>query len=278
MSIAIQQNIMRQGSFTSSGIVALTKSGTRPMTDEELKANTTKRKTVDTDFGEAGLTYILETNIERMLDDTIDAEFDSKPTSWGTHLEQFVFGKLGLDYTSQTDVTIQHPTIEYLCGSPDGFHEDETERAVIDFKAPFTKKSFVQLVLPLYCGLTGFEAMNALRNGFTHNGFDYPKHKEGEKYYYQLVSNAIITGCDFAELIVYMPYTMDLAAIKLAADGIPSLYWMNFTDESAIPCIKDDGKFKDVNIYRFKIPAEDKELLTEKVLLAGKLLIPRIEK
>jgi hypothetical protein len=253
-------NTLRNGAFTSSGIVAIT-------TKDRSGKN----------FGAPALTYISECNYERWLQDTIDAEFNAKPTSWGKWVEELVFGKLGMDYSLTSDITLQHPNIPYWVGSPDGYkHVDGKKEAVIDFKAPFTKKSFVQLVLPLYLGYTGMEAMLAIRDGFNHNGFEYPKHKDGDKFYWQLVSNAIITGCDYAELIVYMPYVSELLEIKNLAGDNPELRWLDYTPEDQIPCIKDitdGGMFRNINIIRFKVPQADKDFLTECVLKGGELLI-----
>ena len=53
------------------------------------------------------------------------------------------------------------------------------------------------------------EAMKAVRYS----------HKDGDKYYFQLVSNAIINDCKFAELIIYMPYQSEIPEIKLDVDA-----------------------------------------------------------
>jgi len=253
-------NPLRNGNFTSSEIVKLT------------KLRTNKK-----DFGEAANTYIAETNFERYLDDSIDAETGSKPTSWGTFLEPRVFDLLGMDYTYSSAITDTHPTIPYWVGSKDGTREniDTAHRAVIDIKCPMTKKSFVQLVLPLYLGLTGMEVMYALRDGFNYNGFEYAKHTDGAKYYWQIVSNAIINGCNYGELIVYMPYESELLEILEMAKGNPSVRWMEYVADGEIPCIKDGGFFKNLNTIRFEIPQADKDFITEQVLKAGEMLIDK---
>lgn len=273
--MSILNNKIRNGSVTSSGVVALIETGSRPMNDAELseaKACGNKRKTIDAGFSAAGMTYITECNYERILDDTIDSEFDAKPTSWGLLCETKVFAEIGIDYVHCSDVTTMHPTIDYWCGSCDGFKEVE-ERTVFDFKAPFTKKSFIGLILPLVCGLTGMEAMKAVREGFTHDGKAFPKHKDGDKFYWQLVSNAIINKCDWAELIVYMPYQSELIDIANIAGDNPQYSFLKYAD---VPYLKDDGQLKNINIIRFKIPQEDKDFLTSRVIEAGAMLIPRI--
>lgn len=251
-------NRLRWGNFTSSQISALMSTG----------------KQVD-GFGVAAITYIQEKNMERMLGRSLDTEVNSKPTSWGKCLENRVFDLLGLEYTLTSQETDVHPEISTWSGSKDGTREG-AERAVIDIKAPISIKSFVQLVLPLYHGFEGIDAMMAIANGYEYNGLKYPAHKMGYDYYIQLVSNACINGTDYAELIVYMPYESELLAIKQLADGNPNMYWMNYAQENEIPCLPDNGTFKNLNTIRFKVPQSDKDLLTENVIKASKYLIPDV--
>jgi hypothetical protein len=206
-------------------------------------------------------TYIEEKNMERRMGCAIDTESNAKPLVWGKLLEGRCFNELGLEYSLISQETIVHPEIDYWVGSPDGVKED----TVIDIKCPMTRKSFCQLVQPLYEGCEGKDAMGRVRND----------HKDGEKYYWQLVSNSILTGKPYAELIVYMPYLSELPAIKFLADGEPNCYWINYATENELPYIPDNGYYKNINIIRFEVPQEDKDLLTERVKEAGKHLIER---
>lgn len=242
-------NINRVGNFTSSEIVALTK-----------KAKNGK------DFGAPALTYIEETNFERHLGRSIDDEKTAKPLTWGHLVEGRVFNLLGLEYTLCSSQTIVHPDIPFWSGSPDG--EKDSDDTVIDIKSPITLKSFCQLVDPLYRGLTGMDAMNDVREN----------HKDGEKYYWQLVSNAVIRRRRFAELIPYMPYKSELEDIRLMAQQVDAQemskhYWIAMAGEDELPFLLDDGYYKNVNIIRFEVPVADKKLLTECVLRAGEMLI-----
>lgn len=244
MSIHLNQG--RVGSFTSSEIVALTKTG--------KQAN---------GFGVAAITYIEETNYERRLGRSITDEINAKPLTWGKMVEGRVFDLLGLEYVLTSDETTQHPTIEYWAGSKDGLKNDEG-KTVIDIKSPITLKSFCQLVQPLYDGLEGMDAMNAIREN----------HSQGEKYYWQLVSNSILEDTKFAELIVYMPYESELPEIKLMADGLPNAYWIAMAQDGELPFVKDGGYYKNINVIRFEVPERDKEALTANVKKAGEMLIP----
>lgn len=252
----IHNSKIRNGNFSSSEIVALTTEG--------KKAGT---------FGAPALNYIEEKNMERRLGRSVDQESNAKPLVWGKTIEKRVFNILSLDYILTSQETDSHPTIPYWVGSKDGMKFD-TGRTVIDIKSPITLKSFCQLVQPLYDGLEGMEAMSAIRNGYVDkNGVSHSKHKDGEKFFYQLVSNAIINDCKFAELIIYVPYESEIPEIKLEVDGLPNCYWIALAADGELPFIKDEGYYKNINIIRFEVSEEDKNFLTEKVLQAGKLLI-----
>lgn len=261
-------NKIRGGRFTSSEIVALTKMGSRKMDDAELARHKaefpkSRKTTIESWPGEAALTYIEETNMERRLCRYLDNDTDSKPTSWGNLVEAFVFEQLGLDYTLCSQETQRHPDIDYWCGSADSVKHDEG-KTVCDIKCPFTLKSFCRLVQPLYDGLAGMDAMDRVRE----------THKDGDKYYWQLVSNSIINGCRYAELIVFMPYASEVELIKQLAEGQPHLYWLNFAQDGQLPYINDGGYYRSLNIIRFEVPQSDKDFLTDCVKKGGELLIP----
>lgn len=254
----ITQNVSRVGNFTSSAIVALT----------------TKNRKGD-DFGEAANTYITEKIFERILGCSIDTETDARATSWGKCLEMYVFTEvLDTSYTITSQETDTHPTIPCWRGSKDGTHEGITAalRAVIDIKCPFTKKSYMQLILPLFLGYEGMDAMNALRFGFNHKGRDFAKYKEGEKYYMQLVSNAIINNCNYAELIIFMPKDADLINIRNYLNGNPKAKFLEYLSDNQIPSIPDNSPVKSLYVIRFEVPKEDITLLTNCVLKAQPLL------
>lgn len=245
----ITKNIARIGNFTSSEIVALTATGKQAE-----------------GFGVPAITYINETNMERRLGRSLSDEVSSKPTTWGKLLEPRAFGLLGMEYILSSTETDVHPTIPYWAGSKDGIKFDEGG-TVIDHKCPMTLKSFCQLVDPLYEGLSGMAAMNAVRSN----------HKDGDKFYWQLVSNACITDSRFAELIVYMPYESELPEIKIMAanvdtDQLSKHYWIAMAGDCELPFIVDGGYYTNLNIIRFEVPQADKDLLTSLVQKAGKML------
>lgn len=242
-------NELRIGNLTSSEIVAVT------TVDKTGKG-----------FGKPALTYIEETNMERRLGRSLTDECNARPLVWGKLLEKRAFDLLGMEYILSSTVTDVHPIIPFWSGSKDGIKYDKGG-TIIDIKCPLTLKSFCQLVDPLYRGHEEIHAMNMIRDN----------HKDGEKYYWQLVSNSIINGTEFAELVVYVPYFSELDDIKLLASRVPGEvaskhYWIAMAGDGELPFLKDGGYYKNINVLRFKVPESDKKLLTRKVLEAGKLL------
>lgn len=235
-------NTLRIGSFTSSEIHRLMSNG---------KAKGT--------FGKPYYTYIKEKNMERRLGRSINTEVSSRPTSWGNLVELQAFNLLGIDYKISSTETIRHKTIELWAGSPDCEKFDEG-KTVVDLKCPMTLKSF--------CELVDCKTTDELRKN----------HKDGEKFYWQLVSNAILTGAQFAELIVYVPYHGELEAIRELADnweGNPNkIAWINWAEDSDLPYLIEGRHYKNLNILRFEINADDRMALTYRLIKAGKALEP----
>ena len=261
----------RNGNFTSSEIAQLTKSGTETMSEEELaqyKLDNPKgrRTTKDVIFGEAARTYISEKNMERRLGRSLDSETNAKPMNWGKLVEKRVFDMLGISYKESSVETIKHPRYDFWWGSPDGQKFDEGG-TVAEIKCPFTLKSFCTFI-DATIGLDGIDAMNAIRE----------QHSDGEKYYWQMVSNAILLGTKYAELIIYMPYKDELDDIKRLAQSMPvedlsKYYGLAQSNDNELPYLIEGGYYKNLNIIRFEVPESDKQALTERVLLASKLLI-----
>lgn len=235
-------NVLRIGNFTSSEIAAL-------MSNGKTKGS----------FGQPALTYIKEKNMERRLSRCLTNEVDARPTSWGNLCETRAFELLDISYRLSSKETYQHPEIPYWTGSPDGDHffEDHSCDAVFDIKCPHTLKSFCTLVDSWQSG-----GMDVIRS----------EHRDGEKYYWQLVSNACIRNREYAELIVYAPYQSELEEIRKLADGNPKYYWIWSSLDEELPYLIEGAHYKNLNVMRFKVPEEHKELLTVRVQAAGELL------
>lgn len=239
-------NLGRIGNFTSSEI-----------------GNLIKKDRSGKGFGAPALTYIEECNMERRLGRSLTDEVSARPLLWGKLLEERAFNLLGLEYTLTSKATIVHPSIDYWAGSPDG--DKKSPKTIVDIKCPMTLKSFCQLV-----------------DNYKEGGIDLVRaeHKDGDKYYWQIVSNAVLTGSDHGELIVYMPYRSELAEIRmmvqlLPGDIIGKYYWVATAQDDELPFILDGGYYKNVNILSFPIPETDKKALMDAVIRAGELLVGR---
>lgn len=229
-------NVNRVGRFTSSEIWKLTK-----------KDRTGKG------FGSPALTYIQEKKYERKLSRSLSTEVDAKPLMWGKLNEAKAFELLGIEYQLVSDKTITHKDYpNYWSGSPDAVKDG----VVIDLKCPYTLKSFCQL----YEADTKELLINETQNG--------------EAYYWQLVSNAILTGVDKAELIIYCPYEEELETIKQEAD-LYGYKWIANADNEQLPyliCNIILNDYANLKVIKLDIPQDDKDFLTNCVVKAIELL------
>lgn len=241
-------NEERIGNFTSSNISALLSDG----------------KTKGT-FGKPFYTYVAEKNMERRLGRSLNDISTAKPLVWGKLLENRCFDLLGMEYRLMSQDTIQHKEIDFWSGSPDGVKLNP--KTVIDIKCPMTLKSFCQFVDCIDIG-----EGKTIENIREH-------HPDGEKYYWQLVSNAILTDASVAELIIYLPYKSELQAIREyceETDMNPNkIAWIAFAEDDDLPYLIDGGYYKNIYTFSFDVPESDKKLLTDRVIEAGKLLIKR---
>lgn len=260
-------NKLRHGNFTSSEMYKLMAIGKRPMTAEELaerpKSGKGSKTTLIEDptvFGDLALTYIREKNMERKLGRCLDTESNAKPLTWGELVEKKAFELLGLEYKLTSTDTDVHPEIDYWAGSKDGIKYDQKKK-IVEFKSPITLKSFCE-----YAECRNIDDIRA-------------NHPDGEKHYWQIISNACINSCDGAELIIYMPRHSELQSIRdLAqqqdAEEVHKYYWIGSSNDDDLPFIPNDcTAYESMYIFPFDIPQYDKDLMKERILKAGELLI-----
>jgi hypothetical protein len=154
---------------------------------------------------------------------------------------------VGLEYELASTERLVHPEFKYWTGAPDLI----SETCVGDIKCPQLKA---------FCDLSDI----CLSGDVFELKSSYPE------YYWQLVSNAILLDKQFAELIVYCPYEDDLGMIKHHAQNVDAqdlykYYWLGSAMNEEIPYILPGEEFKDLNIFKFEVPTEDKDLLTETI-------------
>ena len=232
----------RAGNFTSSEIVRL-------MANGKTKGS----------FGAPYYSYIEEKKMERRLGRTLSEDVFARPTSWGDLCEGRVFKILGDEYTPCSKTTLSHPAINCWKGTPDATRPE----TVVDIKCPKTLKSFCVLVDAWKKG-----GITMIRD----------KHDDGDKFYWQLVSNAILTKSKYAELIVYCPYQSELPLIRDLAqnydgDKQSRFLWIASAYDDELPFVIDGGYYKNLYVMRFEVPVEDKMALHARVEEAAKELI-----
>lgn len=203
-------------------------------------------------FGKPALEYIREKQIEKRLKRQLQGETMSRSTNWGKFVEKLVFDLLGIEYQLESKTRYFHKDIPLWSGMPDVV----TNEKVGDIKSPFTLKSFCDLV-------DSFESVDRFK--------DY-----SPEYYWQLVSNAILTGKDVAELIVYVPYQSELSAIRQATqdyDGNQNdIAFINWADDNELPYLIEGEYYRNINIFTFEVLDSEKQFLTELVSKAATCL------
>lgn len=251
----ITKNISRVGNFTSSAI-----------------GNLMEVDRKGTGFGAPALRYIEERYLERIVGRSLSVESNAKPLTWGKLVENRVFDTLNTNYKLSSQETVVHPKHPFWAGSPDGNNFSQ-KKGVFDIKSPHTLKSFLKYIEPILMGLDGNTCMAYIRDN----------HELGEKNYWQLVSNAILTESEFAELIVYIPYKRELDIIREMAsqhDGDDQyLYkWIAFATDDELPHLPDETKLRNFYSIQFEIPLQDKVLLESNVIKAEKLIQEKLKK
>jgi len=252
---------VRVGRITSSEIVALTKNGRAK--------------------GEPGApfyTYVQECIMERFFKQSLENKVEVLAMNWGLLCEKIVHELLGLQYQFHSNVTFVHPKYPEWVGSPDGSIEKEIlKKKVIDTatetKCPLTRKAFYNLVSELYDfdGLTVTKKKNIDGNDIIQRIRE--NSNEGEKYYWQIVSNACILGANYGELIVFMPYYEQLETIHEFNNSLDESFWfVARAKEGELPFIYKESGIENLNVIRFKIPLEDKQFLEERVKKAIELI------
>jgi len=228
----------RYGNFSSSQIYKL------------MTLSTDKKS-----FGKPALGYIKQKQRELKLGRGTQKDSKSRPTSWGKFVELFVFNLLPMDYTHQSDRYYFHEELSNWVGAPDMLTKDK----VCDIKCPYSLDSFCDMAdLIIANDLEGFKKLHP-------------------DYYWQLVSNAILTAKNKAELIIYCPYRDELTEILLSVGEADEMMkneiaWMNWANTEEFPYLLPDKYYKNLYQFEFEVPESDKILLYETVKKANAIL------
>ena len=130
---------------------------------------------------------------------------------------------------------------------------------------PMVLKDGVWIVDP---EMKGYEVIAEIREN----------HDAGDDYYFQLVSNAILTGAKFCELTIFCPYFNELTEIKALAqtkvdEGESGYWWIAKGADEEMPYLLESGRYNNLNVIRWEVSELDKKALETRVIEASKLLI-----
>ena len=201
-------------------------------------------------FIKSGLTYIREVSYEKELLRPLGNEANSKETLWGNLCEPIAFDLLGLEYKLVSKERIAHKSILNWNGVPDNTRIDGSKKIVGDTKCPFTLKSFISQIKAHKKGLDTFK-------------------KEFPEYYWQLVSNAILTSSTHIESIIYLPYKSEIEKIRQIASSNSDYRFIEYMYDNQLPYLLDGGKYKNINTFVYELPLKDVNFLEKRVKMAN---------
>ena len=195
-------------------------------------------------WGKPALDYIEERRMERRLHRSLSTTASSgRAAEWGHACEPHAFEALGLDYVMQSHITIPNPAMPQHVGSPDCTIQTPKGVTVVDIKCPYTLKSF--------CQLSDVKTSEQLKN-------EYPE------YYWQLISNAILTGATICELVIFCP---PIETVKeIIKDGM--FRWLEFCDPEELPYLPAESEYPNLSTLKFTPSTEDLAALLERVRAA----------
>jgi hypothetical protein len=253
MSITLNKD--RIASVTSSQFYRLVEYGSRPMTDDELRARpkkgkgsattTIEDKTIpDSKF----FTYVDEKRRELRMKRSISTEVNTRATAWGDLMELMVHALNPIDYAYVSKTTKVHPTIKGFAGSADFTFTNGIAECKGYQPDKFTK----------YYECLEQKDIELLRTEFPEE-------------YWQIVANSEIHNVEFGEAILYMPYFKDLPKVYETAtnyNGTGDIWqFKNICDAieqerfAELPYLPNDSGYKDLIRFRFKVPQEDKDMV-----------------
>lgn len=230
--------------------------------------------------GQPFFTYVDEIYYQHLMDRDTELKPYSRAMAWGEYVERFAFEQLGLAWTLDSKKTYTHPDkdlAKWWSGRPDTIKGKAPRRVVGDIKCPEPKNFARYSDFFLQPG-TEQEKVDEMK-----------KDKDLKKFYWQLTSNAILTGAASCQLVVYMPTLEQLEEIQAAAwnideDTLPAgryIWDYRFIAESQpihLPHLPHGSLLKPLNSFNFTPAQEDVDRLTDRITLAKAQVEARLKK
>jgi hypothetical protein len=189
--------------------------------------------------------YVEEKKAEIIAGRTLSNEARSTSLDWGNMCES-----LAQRY--------KHEDLPWS-GMPDGLKGPDV---VTDIKSPWTLASFMAVYMPIF-----------------HTGKIKPEEttvsellkKSKKEWYWQLISNSILTKRTVCELILFMPKRKLLEEIRAISQNSGKYYFHNKTDFE-LPWTSENSEINTITKIQFEAPEADVQHLKERVQLAANLL------
>ena len=230
------------------------------------------------DPGAPFATRVEEVFLARIADRTLEVNPYSRSMAWGEWCERFAFEQLGMEWKLESRIQYTHEKFpEWWSGRPDVIKVTKGVRTVADIKCPEIKNFALWSEFFL--------------NDWEHDvKVEYMKgHKDLKKYYWQLVSNAILTDSEFCQLIIYLPTPLQLQEIQDAANDIDEetllpnrrIWDYKFIADSSpnrLPFLPSTSKLKPLCSLVFKPPQSDREFLFDRISTGISEVKARLEK
>lgn len=211
-------------------------------------------------FGAGAITYIEERAMELELGRGVELPLNKWEILWGKVWEPYVHWQLGAEYKICIDQSKEHPKYPFWSGAkdfriPDGVSELKCYQMKKHYE--YTKcllKQDVQLLKANY-----------------------------KDEYWQIVSNSCIDDVKLGEAMAFMPTEEMLLEMKQMIEDTDYVerqlkddpFKYKFIVDRPLwdlPFIPEHSKFPSMTKFRFTVPKEDKEFLTERIIKANQLL------
>ena len=190
-------------------------------------------------------TYAEEKALEKMLGRSLSVQVSARPLAWGSLMECVVYEGMGLGYAmthKQTIISKYFPNIH--SGTPDLIADNK----IGEIKCPFLK-NYMLLAIDILK-----EDIEVLK-------------KNHAEYYWQMVSNAILTKKSRVELICFIPKRKELLEVfeLIHTEEFLEKYNLNVSDYvyytpeniESFNYMPDECEFPNLTKFEFEVPMDD---------------------
>lgn len=184
-------------------------------------------------------TYVKQKVYEARIGRQLENEAYSHATSWGNLVEQVAFAQLSNVKNGNLLERFKHPFHRWS-GQPDYLSAE----IVGDIKCPFTLLSFCEL--------------------YEINSGEELKEQKPE-YYWQLISNAILTNKKVCELTIFCPLEEQIELIRQLAEQEKEAQWVFYANHNQLPFLAKTDYYKPIKQIKFTPTEEDINALIERV-------------